>query len=138
MKLTQVIFMMGILALFASSCDTEKGQNKTSTNTEVAKDVIYERLNVPDFQTKLAATKKPQLVDVRTPEEFADGNIDGAVNINIKADDFLQKINNLDKTQPVFVYCQAGGRSKKCAEKMKSLGFSEIYELKPGYSGWEQ
>ncbi|MFT4760478.1 MAG: rhodanese-related sulfurtransferase [Paraglaciecola sp.] len=138
MKLNQVFFTLGILVLSACSCNSEQGSNNASTNTEVATDVIYERLNVPDFQTKLAATIKPQLVDVRTPGEFANGNIDGAVNINIKADDFLQNINNLDKKQPVFVYCQAGGRSKRCAKKMKSLGFLEIYELKTGYSGWEQ
>jgi rhodanese-related sulfurtransferase len=138
MKFNQVLCMMGILATLACSCNTENEKANTSTTTEITTNVIYERLDVPSFQTKLAAATKPQLVDVRTPEEFADGNIDGSVNINIKADDFLGKINNLDKSQPVFVYCQAGGRSKRCAEKMKSLGFSEIYELKTGYSGWEQ
>lgn len=138
MKLNQVFFMVGILAILACSCNAGSENNNTSTTTASTANVVYERLDVPSFQTRLAAATKPQLIDVRTPEEFADGNIEGAVNINIKADDFLGKINDLDKTQPVFVYCQAGGRSKRCAEKMKSLGFSEIYELKTGYSGWEQ
>jgi len=134
MKLTQLLILVGIFSLMSCSSNTDNNQN-TATSAE---NLIYERLSVPDFQTKLAATKTPQLVDVRTPEEYANGNIEGAVNINIKANDFLHKINQLDKKQPVFVYCQAGGRSEKCAEKMKSLGFSEIYELKSGYSGWEQ
>ena len=92
----------------------------------------------PDFQTKLTATANPQLIDVRTPEEYGQGSIPGALNYNIQGDDFMQNISKLDKNQPVFVYCQAGGRSKKSAKKMKSMGFKEIYELAPGYSGWEQ
>lgn len=133
MKLTHLLILVGTLSFLGCSSNTKKNET-----TDIAKDVIYERMNVPEFQTKLAAVSNPQLVDVRTPKEFANGNIEGAVNINIKSNDFLQNISKLDKEQPVFVYCQVGGRSQKCAEKMKSLGFSEIYELKPGYSGWEQ
>ena len=137
MKLKQFLVLFTMLGFLACSSSSE-GENKPVDHSAApAQNTIYERLNVPDFQAKLATVPNPQLVDVRTPEEFANGNIAGAVNINIHDADFLQNINKIDKNKPVFVYCQAGGRSKKCAEKMKSLGFSEIYELEPGYAGWE-
>ncbi|NNE77709.1 MAG: rhodanese-like domain-containing protein [Pricia sp.] len=57
--------------------------------------------------------KDAQLIDVRTPEEFSAGHIDGAVNINyLSSESFTENINKLDKTKPVYVYCQMGGRSK--------------------------
>ena len=138
MNLKQFLILFGMLVFGACTSETKSEQAATSATTTAVENVIYERMNVPDFQTKLAATSSPQLIDVRTPEEFSQGNIPGAVNINIQSADFIQNISKMDKSKPVFAYCQAGGRSKKCAEKMKDMGFEEIYELAPGYSGWEQ
>ena len=78
-----------------------------------------------------------QLVDVRTPGEYAGGHIGNAQNIDYNGADFKTKIDALDKSKPILVYCQAGGRSKKACTMMKGLGFSEIYELKSGYGDWE-
>ena len=78
------------------------------------------------------------LIDVRTPEEFADGHIEGATNINYHDDNFLDQIAQLDKDATVFVYCQAGGRSKKASNLFKESGFKEIYDLKEGYGGWSE
>ena len=96
-----------------------------------------ERLDVAQFQKKLAEVPNPQLIDVRTPEEYTGGTIGDAVNMNFHSDDFEQNLNSLDKSKPVFVFCQAGGRSLKSAKMMQELGFQEVYELEVGYSGWE-
>ena len=53
------------------------------------------------------------------------------------SENFEINIQKLDKTRPVIVYCQRGGRSAKCAKKMKALGFIKIYDLEGGYSKWE-
>ena len=61
-------------------------------------------LSVNDFEKKLSATKDAQLLDVRTPEEYAEKHLHDAVNINFNADDFIDKVDHLDKSKPVFVY----------------------------------
>ena len=78
-----------------------------------------------------------QLVDVRTPEEFKEGYIEKSQNIDFKSPTFIEDISKLDKTKPVLVYCQSGGRSAKCAEKLKEAGFIKIYDLEGGISKWK-
>ena len=78
-----------------------------------------------------------QLVDVRTPKEYKEGHINQAQNIDFFSPTFDQDIQKLDKDKPVMVYCQMGGRSAKCAERMKELGFVKIYDFKGGYSKWK-
>jgi thioredoxin 1 len=78
-----------------------------------------------------------QLVDVRTPEEFAGGHLEGAINIDIKSPDFSSRIaSELDKDQPVYVYCRSGGRSASAGEYLAAQGYSEIYDLKGGILSW--
>ena len=118
---------------FFASCGSENNNDNSGEASG-----IMERMNVAQFQEKLATTDNPQLIDVRTPEEYAQGTIHNAVNMNFHADGFETNLNTLDKSKPVFVFCQAGGRSLKSAKKMQALGFKEVYELEVGYSGWEQ
>jgi phage shock protein E len=86
---------------------------------------------------KMVQEKKVTVIDVRTPDEFKDGHIEGAQNISVTAEDFESKLAALDKSQPVLVHCQSGGRSKRSLETFKKLGFSNIYHLKEGFSAWE-
>lgn len=74
-----------------------------------------------------------QLVDVRTPDEYMSGAIEGAKNINYFSPDFLAGINKLDKEKPVVLYCRSGRRSAKAAENMIQAGFKEVYNVKGGY-----
>jgi thioredoxin 1 len=77
------------------------------------------------------------LVDVRTPEEYKEGHLQNALNIDWLGDGFEQSAAKLDKTKPVYVYCRSGKRSSDAAEKMKELGFEKVYELDGGISAWE-
>jgi rhodanese-related sulfurtransferase len=78
-----------------------------------------------------------QLVDVRTPEEFSEGYIKNAQNIDYNSPTFEQDILKLNKEKPVMLYCHSGGRSAKCAQKLKDAGFKKIYDLKGGISKWK-
>lgn len=89
-----------------------------------------------DFATKIKAAPDAQILDVRTPEEYASQHIDNAQNLNWNGDDFVAKAEKLDKSKPVFVYCTVGGRSKKAAGKLSELGFKEIYNLDGGIMKW--
>ena len=88
------------------------------------------------FAEKIKATSNAQILDVRTPEEFASEHIDKATNINWLGDDFVTNVENLDKSKPVFVYCKSGGRSAKASAKLAELGFKTIYELQGGIMKW--
>ena len=78
-----------------------------------------------------------QLIDVRTPEEYNEGHIESALNINFYDDNFEELIEQVDKSKPVAVYCGKGGRSAKCASFMKNAGFTKIYDLNGGITEWK-
>lgn len=84
----------------------------------------------------IMANKEVQLVDVRTPQEVAQGYIEGAVHINISSADFEERINQLDRQKPIAVYCAVGGRSGQAASRLKEWGFTEIYDANGGVREW--
>jgi rhodanese-related sulfurtransferase len=88
------------------------------------------------FKLEMKKYSDFQLIDVRTPEEYNNGTIENAENINFYDDNFNEQLSGLDKSLPTFVYCQAGGRSFKAMEVMCELGFKMVYELEGGYSNW--
>ena len=76
-----------------------------------------------------------QIIDTRTPEEFNEGHIPGAVNIDINSEEFEARVAELDKSRPVAVYCRGGRRSKEAAKHMVSCGL-EVTELSDGILSW--
>ena len=78
-----------------------------------------------------------QLIDVRSPNEFVNGSIGKAQNMNFNSPFFKEQVLKLDKNKPVVVFCHAGGRSAKASLILDSLGFKQIYDLKGGYSNWK-
>lgn len=78
-----------------------------------------------------------QLLDVRTPKEYAEGHIAGAVNIDVNSPAFLPDATAaIDKDKPVYVYCRGGVRSKKAAKKLAKKGYT-IIDLDHGILGWQ-
>ena len=76
------------------------------------------------------------VLDIRTPEEFADGHIAGATNINFNAPDFAKNLAGLDKSKSYLMHCRSGGRSGRALSVFKELGFESVYHLDKGSSGW--
>ena len=85
---------------------------------------------------KLISEGKVVIVDVRSKEEFGDGHLKGALNIDILESDFEAKLGKLDKNKPVLVHCQAGGRSTRSLPVFEKLGFTQVFHLDGGYGGW--
>mgnify|MGYP003667582572 FL=1 len=85
-------------------------------------------------------TKNIQLLDVRTPEEFNEGFIEGAISINFYDDEFFKKVNNqFDSNKPIYIYCASSGRSVKASSKLIiDRSFTEIYYLQGGYNQWKK
>ena len=116
-----LLFLLVSSVLFVS-CEQKKGSNDTL--------ITPAELN--------QANKDILLIDVRTPEEYASGHIENAVNIDFYADNFQEQIEVLDRSQPVYVYCKKGGRSSNAAQKMKDMGFKSVYDLDGGILQWEK
>ena len=94
-------------------------------------------IDAKSFAEKLKANENPQLLDVRTPEEYSTEHIGDAKNVNWNGDDFVAKAVAYDKSKPIFVYCKLGGRSSQAADKLAELGFKEIYNLDGGIMKWK-
>lgn len=77
-----------------------------------------------------------QIVDVRTPQEFEEGNIPGSVNIDVMTGRFGETaLEQLDKEHSVAVYCRSGNRSKNAAKVLSMMGYN-VVELDEGYNAW--
>ena len=97
---------------------------------------IPQCLDAKEFEKQLIAAKGEQLIDIRTPQEFEKSHIPGAKNINVNSSDFRNAINELDKTKPVLIYCQSGGRCKSAISVFKEAGFKNVHDLSGGISAW--
>ena len=96
----------------------------------------FHDVQVAEFE-KLANAGKGTTLDVRTPKEYAEGHVNGSINMNYFDKDFKNQVGKLDKAKPVYVYCHSGGRSSKAMSIMKSQGFATVYNLTGGYSAWK-
>jgi rhodanese-related sulfurtransferase len=94
-------------------------------------------LTADEFEKQITTQKNIQILDVRTPGEFFGGHIKNALQAdwNDKTE-FERRIAFVDKNKPVYVYCQAGGRSAAAADKMRKAGYKNVYELTGGINAW--
>ncbi len=95
----------------------------------------FQSLSVDEFETMLKSDSV-MLVDVRTPAEFAESHIDGAVNIDVNNAAFVKNAESLDKSKQLAVYCRSGKRSKRAANVLSDMGF-KVIELNTGILGWK-
>jgi len=123
-----LIFKMSIFALIWLSIGCNNAQTQNPSTKKV--------LTAKEFSDAISGKTTLQLVDVRTPEEFANGHIQNAQNFNVNGSEFMTQLSTLDKSKPVYVYCLSGGRSSAAAQKIISAGFSEVYELEGGMMKW--
>lgn len=93
------------------------------------------RVDVAQFATVITQPGV-HIIDVRTPQEFAGGHIQGAVNIPVQQPGFAERIAQLDPTGSYAVYCRSGNRSQGAVAQMKDAGITDIYELADGTVGW--
>ena len=118
---------VALLAISACSQQPGKGENKS---------VEVSNLSTADFESSMKKAPSKIVLDVRTDEEFKSGHLKGAVNMNVNDPSFNERIKQLDTTQPLYVYCLAGGRSSRAAEILKDMGFPAVYNMEGGMSRW--
>lgn len=111
--------------LFIAGCK----QNSESTPIVVT---------INDFERMINMPEEKIILDVRTPEEYASGHLSNSILINIKDPDFTERIDSLDKSKPVFVYCASGVRSGKAADILTMAGFENVYLMDKGLKKWAE
>lgn len=95
----------------------------------------FQSVSAEEFEAFISDTTVQRL-DVRTPEEHAEGHIEGSLNIDVKNESFENDANaQLDKSRPVAIYCRSGRRSKQAADILVKNRF-EVVELSTGFNGW--
>jgi phage shock protein E len=115
-----------------------------SDSTEVSVSSGPTASSAPDAGSSLepadfaAALKRPgtTLLDVRTPAEFADGHLEGAVNIDVESADFPAQAAQLDPGATYAVYCHSGNRSKTAMNFLAGQGFTSMFDLAGGITAW--
>jgi phage shock protein E len=104
------------------------GSPITDVTVGQARTLIQERAGKADFA----------ILDVRTPEEFAEGHLAGAVNLDIQGRDFEARLRSLDRSTNYLVYCRTGSRSQKAVQTMDRLGFRSVFHMHEGILGWQR
>jgi phage shock protein E len=126
------ILVIGLIVISLVACKNEpkKGIPNPSENRE---SLVIESISIDELKV---LENNIQLVDVRTPEEFASGYIKNAININIRDKAFLESTVLLDKSKPVYVYCKAGSRSKIATKALRDAGFAQVIDVQGGFREW--
>jgi len=121
-----------LLFFLLSFWGTFAQQSVLDTQSEV------QNVSATKFNQLLNETSNPQLLDIRTPIEYQAGHIKDAILVNYYDRNFVNNILklNLDKNQPVFIYCRSGHRSGNSVNIFKKLGFKKIINLAHGINDW--
>lgn len=98
-------------------------------------DGTHEKLPPAEYSAKMQA-EPGVILDVRTPDEFKAGHVEGAENINFYDEDFASRIGAKDKEKTYYIYCRSGGRSGKTLDMMKKAGFKKVFDMKGGMIAW--
>ena len=126
MKTFKFISTLAIVILF-TSCNYNQNKEKKTDAIEIISHELFENID-----------SSVQLIDVRTPKEYAEGHIKHATNINFFEDNFIEQMSSLDKGKPLYIYCKGGNRSGKASVRLVEAGFIKIYDLEGGITKWKQ
>ncbi len=133
----KIITMGLLLAFFAVACtQSVPGQQTVAT---AGKTIVIKILEPKETQALIQKNKDSTdfvILDVRTPEEFESGHIEGALNINYHSEDFVASLDKLDKNKLYLVYCRTGRRSSDTVSVMVRLGFTSILRFAGDIVRW--
>lgn len=138
MNFNNIKLLIVILSFTFISCaqNTAKKEVKDNGNNYATQDKqVVELISPKDLNAKSGDI---QLIDIRTPGEFTEGYIEGAINVNFYDKDFNAQMAKLNKDKELYIYCRSGNRSGKAAKRLKDQGFTKIYDLQGGILNWNR
>lgn len=129
------------IALTGCNGDTSAAPESQSANaapqSEAPVSANIRDVSVSEADGLLSSEAGAVVLDVRTPEEFDAGHIDGAVNADFLSDDFAAAIAGLDRDTTYILHCKSGSRSTRALEILEREGFTSVAHLTAGYDGWK-
>jgi rhodanese-related sulfurtransferase len=131
LRLKSFILSISLACLIGSACSNNK-------NPGVAKEFQFTNMKAVEAAKMLKENPKAIVLDIRTPAEFNEGHIPGAVNIDYKADSFESELEKLDRDATYVMHCRSGRRSANSFETFSKLGFKNIVHMYDGILGWKQ
>ena len=90
----------------------------------------------PETAAEIAARDDVQVIDVRTPEEFDEGHLEGATRIGLADADFRDQLDGLDRDANYLVYCRSDNRSGQAVAIMREMGFTNVWDMDGGVTAW--
>jgi rhodanese-related sulfurtransferase len=111
------VLVLGVGSL--AGCGDDAAGSTAVTETSAEADPGVEAATV-------ALEEERAAIDVRTPEEYAEGHVEGAANLDIRDAGFPEAIADLDPDGSYVVYCRTGNRSAQAATEMRALGLEVI------------
>lgn len=124
MKTLRTILFSTVMAfaIVLTSC----AQNGENTYSNVKVEELKEHMGTESI-----------ILDIRTPEEIAEGYVEGAKMINFYDENFMTEVEKLDKDAEIYVYCHSGGRSAKASQMMAEKGFKHVHNVEGGITAWK-
>ena len=123
MKIHLKIFLAALAIFVLAGCSKETAENS------------YKQISMDEAVTMMAEETDYIILDVRTPEEFAEKHIPNAINVPNETIGENEIPELPRKDQMILVYCRSGNRSKQASEKLVKLGYTNIYEF-GGINDW--
>lgn len=121
-RFTLIALIAGLVAVVLAGCSSDGA--------------ILETVAPESAATIIEETPEAIVLDIRTPEEFGDGIIEGAVNIDFYEADFATNLDALDKDATYVVYCRSDNRSGQAMDTFADLGFQQVSEIDGGIVNW--
>jgi len=123
-----------LASLSLSATAADKPAPKATAEASATK--RFRNIDVAEWE-KLRKDASAVVLDVRTAEEFADGHMPGAINLDIRGGKFAETLAGLDKSKTYLVHCAVGGRSAKACGQMDGMKFDKVLNLSGGITAWE-
>jgi rhodanese-related sulfurtransferase len=137
MKKYLILLVLAVSVSVAFSCNSSTTQAQAES-TELQEALITKNVSAKDFQQLINDKTNATLLDVRTPNEVAQGVIKNPEIIDFYDPEFKAKLDKLDKSKPVLIYCRSGRRSGIAMSTLRELGFLEVYNLQGGILEWSE
>lgn len=127
---------VSLCALGVNACSGAASGETPEQEAAIGVAGYYAEVSAKEAAEMISQSPDLVVLDVRTPEEFAQGHIDGAINVNLRGDDFLEQLAQLDHAATYVLHCKSGTRSAEALEVMKAQEFSSIVHMSEGFDGW--
>jgi phage shock protein E len=115
------------------SCNRKSDPVENDQSIAISQSAIIISIDSRDAKVLLDEKEDMILLDVRTAEEYSQGHLAGAQNIDYNDSNFTKQIQQLDPNKKYMVYCAVGGRSGKALKIMEEMGFMEVYNVSEGF-----